>query len=161
MAHHKLDMGDDFEEPFTLIAIHCGEEEYKVAYLFNQYLNTRFKRRRVDIDFLSQGMMVTFPIYDFVDDNTYSQYHLVANKCRTAMASLQSSGGLFSEVSAEKEHYLLPEFKKIDFFLKVYSDFETVSLQSLLFQINNIDQIASAYEVEPHKIKSKNNLIFD
>src|SRR5690606_40764623 len=98
MIHHKLDMGEESEEPYTLIAIHSSEEAYKVAYLINQYLNTRFKRRRVDIDFSYEGMMITFPIFDFVDELNYSQYYLFANKCRIAEASLQSSGALFSEI---------------------------------------------------------------
>ncbi|MDC8000385.1 IPExxxVDY family protein [Aequorivita todarodis] len=161
MGHYKLDMGEEPEEPYTLIAIHCSEEAYKVAYLMNQHLNTRFKRRRVDIDFPSEGMMVTFPIFDFMDEFNYSQYYLVANKCSIAEAGLQSSGGLFSEIGSEKDHFLLPELKKVDYLLKIYSDFETVPLQSLISQINNIDQIVSAYVVETANIKSKNNLIFD
>lgn len=161
MVHHKLDMGEEFEEPYTLIAVHCGEEEYKVAYLMNQHLNTRFQRRRIDIDFPSEGMMVTFPIFDFLDEFNYSQFYLVANKCRIVEASMQSSGGLFSEIDSEKDHFLLSEFKKVDYFLKIYSDFENVSLQSLISQINNIEQIVSAYVVETDSIKSKNNLIFD
>ncbi|MEH6764330.1 IPExxxVDY family protein [Aequorivita antarctica] len=161
MVHHKLDMGEEFEEPYTLIAVHCGEEEYKLAYLMNQHLNTRFQRRRIDIDFPSEGMMVTFPIFDFLDEFNYSQFYLVANKCRIVEASLQSSGGLFSEIGSEKDHFLLSEFKKVDYFLKIYSDFENVSLQSLVSQINNIEQIVSAYVVETDTIKSKNNLIFD
>jgi len=163
MAHYKLVMEEEFEEPFTLIAVHCSEEEYKVAYLMNQHLNTRFKRRRVDIDFPADGLMITFPIFDFLDEFNYSQFHLVANKCRTVEASLQSSDGLFSDITSEKatNHFLLPEFKKVDYFLKIYSDFENVPLQSLVSQINNIEQIVSAYTVEIDTIKSKNNLIFD
>ncbi len=161
MIHHKLDMEEECEELFTLIAVHCSEEAYKVAYLMNQNLNTRFKRRRLDVDFASEGMMVTFPIFDFMDEFNYSQFYLVANKCRIAEAGLQSSGGLFSEIGTEKDHFLLPEFKKVDYFLKIYSDFEKISLQNLVSQINNIEQIVSAYEVETENIKSKNNLIFD
>ncbi|AFL80578.1 hypothetical protein Aeqsu_1080 [Aequorivita sublithincola DSM 14238] len=163
MVTHKLIYDEEMEEPFTLVAIHSSEEEYKVAYLMNQHLNTRFKRRRIDIDLPSKSLMITFPIFDFLDELNYAQFHLVSNKCRTVEASLQSSGGLFSEIDSEKvtNHFLLPEFKKVDFFLKIYSDFENVSLQSLVSQINNIAQIVSAYVVETETIKSKNNLIFD
>lgn len=163
MVTHKLIYDEEMEEPFTLVAIHSSEEEYKVAYLMNQHLNTRFKRRRIDIDLPSKSLMITFPIFDFLDELNYSQYHLVSNKCRTVEASLQSSGGLFSEIDSEKatNHFLLPELKKVDFFLKIYSDFENVPLQTLVSQINNISQIVSAYVVETETIKSKNNLIFD
>ncbi len=163
MATHKLIYEEEMEEPFTLLAIHSSEEEYKVAYLLNLHLNTRFKRRRVDVDFSTNGLMISFPIFDFEDERNYSQYYLVANKCRTMEASLQSSGGLFSELNHDKatDHFLLPEFKKVDYFLKIYSDFENVSLKTLISQINNIEQIVSAYVVETDAIKSKNNLIFD
>lgn len=163
MAHYKLVMDEESEEPFTLIAVHSSEEEYKVAYLMNQYLNTRFKRRRLDVDFPSNGLMITFPLFDFLDEFNYSQFYLVANKCRIVEAALQSSGGLFSEVNSDKatDHFLLPEFKKVDYFLKIYSDFENVPLQTLVSKINNIEQIISAYIVETDNIKSKNNLIFD
>lgn len=163
MANHKLFFDEEFEEPFTLIAIHCSEEEYKVAYLMNKFLNMRFRRRKVDIDLTFDGLITTFPIFDFTDEINYNQYHLLSNKCRTIDASLQSSGGLFSEMDSDKakDHFLLPEFKKVDFFLKIYSDFENVSVSTFISEINKIKQIISAYIVETDNIKSKNNLIFD
>ncbi|WP_026452126.1 IPExxxVDY family protein [Aequorivita capsosiphonis] len=163
MANHKLLFEEECEDPFTLIAIHCSEEEYKVAYLMNKFLNTRFKRRKVDIDFTFEGLITTFPIFDFTDEINYTQYYLISNKCRTIEATLQSSGGLFSEMNSEKakDHFLIPEFKKVDYFLKIYSDFENVLLTTFISEINKIKQIISAYSVETDTIKSKNNLIFD
>ncbi len=163
MANHKLLYDEEFEEPFTLVAIHCSEEEYKVAYLMNKFLDMRFRRRKVDIDLIFDGLITTFPIFDFTDEINYNQYHLVSNKCRTIDASLQSSGGLFAEIDSDKakDHFLLPEFKKVDFFLKIYSDFENVSVSTFISEINKIKQIISAYIVETDNIKSKNNLIFD
>lgn len=161
MVHHKLDMGDELEEPYTLLALHCSEEEYKIAYLLNQNLNTRFKRRRQDIDFTVQGKTVTFPIYDYQDQLSYSQYYLVANKCRTVEQPIPNVESLFPESGSEKNHYLLPELKKADYFIKIYSDFEMVPLQNLVSKINGIPQVVSAYVVAQTAIKSKNNLIFD
>ena len=163
MAHHKLLFDEDFEEPFTLIAIHCSEEAYKLAYLLNLQLNMRLKRKKTDLDFSTEGLLITFPLYDFEDVHKYTHFYLVANKCRSVEASLQSSGGLFSELVSEKStaHYLLPEFKKVDYFLKIYSDFETVTLRRMLSQLNEIKQVISAYTLEIDNIKSRNNLIFD
>ena len=78
-------------------------------------------------------------------------------------ASLQSSGGLFSESVSEKAttHYLLPEMKNVDYFLKIQTDYGSFPIESLISEINKIKQIISAYFVETEKIKSKNNLIFD
>lgn len=163
MANHKLILDDDFEEPFTLIAIHCSEEDYKVAYLLNRHLNMKLHRKRSDLDFSTEGLLITFPLFEFEDMHKYTHFYLVANKCKSVGASLQSSGGLFAELITEKSrvHYLLPDLKQVDYFLKIYSDFETVPLKKILSELNEIKQVISAYSVEIDNIKSKNNLIFD
>src|SRR5690606_3867244 len=105
--------------PYSLVAIHCSEEEYKMAYLLNLHIGTKFVRRSVDLDFSSAGSFVTFPIYDFEDTQKSNSYYLVANSCRMEEAGIYSSGGLFASVVSDKSktYYLLPEFKKVDYFL--------------------------------------------
>ena len=163
MANLKLDFDEEMDEPYTLVAIHCSEEEYKLAYLLNVHLGTKFTRRGADLDYSNEGLLVTFPIYDYEDTNKYNCYHLVANRCKSEEASLQSAFGLFESGISKKSkiHYLLPEFKKTDYFLKIYSDFEAVPLRKIISGINEIKQVISAYVVEIDDIKSKNNLIFD
>ncbi|MEM0517530.1 MULTISPECIES: IPExxxVDY family protein [Aequorivita] len=163
MANYKLLFDEDFEEPFELIAIHCSEEDYKLAYLMNRNLNMRLKRSKTDLDFSSNGLLITFPLYEFEDVHKYTHFYLVANKCKSVEAGLQSSDGLFAEMLSEKSrtHYLLPEYKKVDYFLKIFSDFETESLHKIISEINDIKQVISAYSVAIDNIKSKNNLIFD
>ena len=36
MINHKLVLENDFQEEFSLIAIHCSEEPYKMAYMINK-----------------------------------------------------------------------------------------------------------------------------
>src|SRR5690606_13390785 len=159
----KLDFNEEMDEPFTLVAIHCNEEEYKLASLLILHLGTKFIRRVVDLDFSSEGVLVNYPIYDYEDGYKYISYYLVSNICRIEESSLQSSDGLFSTLTSKKTktHYLLPELRKVDYFLKLYSDFESVPLRKIISEINGIKQIVSAYTVEMDTIKSKNNLIFD
>jgi hypothetical protein len=57
--------------------------------------------------------------------------------------------------------YLIPELKKVDYFLKIRSDFDNLGTKILVNQINEIKQIISAYQVEPEALKSRDNLIFD
>ena len=163
MANLKLDYDEEMDEPFTLVAIHCSEEEYKVAYLLNLHLHIKLARRHRDLDFSIGGLFLNFPIYDFEDGHKHNSYHLVSNWCKSMDASIQSAVGLFpSEVSQKsKIHYLFPEFKKVDYFLKIYSDFETLPLRKIISEINVIKQVISAYVVDIDDIKSKNNLIFD
>lgn len=163
MANLKLVLDEEMDEPYTLVAIHCSEEEYKLAYLLNAQLGTRFKRRSSDLDFSEDGFVVTYPIYDFEDIQKYNSFQLVANRCRFENIALNSPIGLFANGVSEKAktHYLLPEFKKVDYILKIYSDFEAIPLRQIISEINEIKQVISAYTIEMNDIKSKNNLIFD
>jgi hypothetical protein len=54
--------------------------------------------------------------------------------------------------------YLLPEFKKTDYFLKLkIHETMNVKIRAIL---NTIDSISAVYTVDANQIKSKNNLIF-
>lgn len=163
MAHHKLFLDEELDEPFTLIAIHCTAEDYKLGYLLNQYLGTQFRRKKADLDFSSKGLLITFPLYDFEDSKKHIHYYLVANACHSVDVDLQESDGLFAALVSEKAttHYLLPEFRNVDYFLKIYSENGTLPLRKILAAINEIKHVISAYTVEIKDIKSKNNLIFD
>ena len=90
-------------------------------------------------------------------------FSLVANKCKTVAAHTVASGSLFGEETTEEvvTKYLLPEFKKVDFFLKISSESSTKPVKKLLMQLNEIDQVISAFKVEISEVKAKENLIFD
>ncbi|HPF09889.1 MAG TPA: IPExxxVDY family protein [Flavobacteriaceae bacterium] len=162
MAHHKLVLDDDLEEDYSLIAIHCSEEAYKMAFLLNHKLQLRLQRRRLDLDFTQDGLEVTFPIFRFENEQLYSTYYLVSNKCHSRQAHLGSAAGLFSEETTTKNvtTYLLPEFKKVDYLIKIETDFENTPIRKTLSQVQEIKEVISAYVVESEHIKSKKNLIF-
>ena len=69
---------------------------------------------------------------------------------------------LFSNLTLEvaTKVYLLPEFKKVDYFLKIENLDETMNGTKIQTALNSIDNISAIYTVETNKIKSKNNLIF-
>ena len=64
MAIHKL-LVDDFEDSnYSLLAVHCEMEGYRLAYYLNKYLETRLARTKEDLDFLVPSLSpfrYTFP----------------------------------------------------------------------------------------------------
>jgi len=163
MANHKLILEDDYQEEFSLIAIHCSEEPFKIAYMLNKHVPLHLKRKSLDLDFSNNGLEVTFPIFEYEDELTYNLYNLVSNKSKSLSAKVQSSGSLFDSIISEKTvtTYLLKEFKNVDYFLKIHSDYEKVPTRNLINAINEIEQVISAYLINKDTIKSKNNLIFN
>lgn len=162
MSAYKLILDDYIEDDFSLIAIHCSEEAYKVAYLLNQFTGLRLCRKKVDLEFNNKGLEVTFPLYEFEDEFNYTTYNLVSNKRKTQSAKVASSGGLFGALADEETitTVLIPEYRQVDYFLKIYSDFKKGSIRNLTTNINNIKQIISAFEIDIDQLKSRNNLIF-
>jgi len=163
MTTYKLLMDDDGKETFSLLAIHCSEEAYILAYLLNKHLGFHLKRERLDLNYVNNGLEASFPLFEYEDNFQYTVYNLVANKCKSVAANVNSSGGLFYDDASEKTviTHLIPEYSKVDYFLKIHSEYESILLRNIITEINDIKRIISAYEVGVDNLKSKNNLIFN
>ena len=163
MTTYKLLMDDDGKETFSLLAIHCSEEAYIIAYLLNKHLGFQLKRERLDLNYVNDGLEASFPLFQFENTLQYTTYNLVANKCKTFVTNVYSSGGLFYDDTSEKTviTYLIPEYSKVDYFLKIHSEYESILLRNIITEINEIKRIISAYEIGIDDLKSINNLIFN
>lgn len=160
MAIQKL-LLDDFldEADYVLIGIHCAIEDYRLAYFINKQLNISLTRKRLDIDF-SNG--THFSIFEWIDEKKMATWNLVTNICKVEGIDKKQSDTLFQTQDAiTTTHHLIPELKKVNYFLKI-SDDETskTKLKLLLNKIQSIPQIVTAYTIIPSELKSKHNLIF-
>ena len=63
MAKHVLSFDLD-DEPLTIIAVHSGEEDYRLVYWLNQSLNLRLQREAEDLEFANH----IFPYHIEVSD---------------------------------------------------------------------------------------------
>lgn len=162
MLAHKLVLDDIADHPFKLIALHCSVEEYKLAYLLNKHLDLRLARARKDIDYQVRSGKVYFALYSYNDQLNYRGYYLISNSSKGENQSSAKIGSLFGEEEmALNRTFLLPEFKKVDYFLKIEEEPGSFSERKMLTSIKEIPQIATAYLIDEHQIKSKENLIFD
>ena len=60
----------------------------------------------------------------------------------------------------QKELLTCCRIQKCELFLKIESSSEDVNIKKLLSEINQINQIVTAYQIEVTQIKSIENLIF-
>lgn len=159
MALHKLLVDDFYDTSFSLIAIHCRLEDYRLAYLLNHHLNVNLRRLPQDLDY--KYFAASYSIYQWVDEHNFTTWNLVSNICKKEEDSLQSSGSLFnSDRKVLKTYQLLPEFKKVDYFIKISTDDGQIDETKLLEKLNKIPQLITSYSIEVENIKSKDNLIF-
>jgi len=160
VAKHKLILDDIFEGvTFTLIAIHCTLEDYRIAYLLNKSLSIQLSRMDEDLDY--EYISAFYSVYEWEDKNELITWNLISNKCRKETEAIASTGSLFKEQTKSfKTHNLIPEYESVDYFLKINSDRLSVTEKTIINSVQQIPQIITAYTVNTNQLKSKNNLIF-
>lgn len=160
MAVHKFILDDTFDETlYTLIGIHCSLEDYRLAYLINQYLGITLTRKSSDLDF-NKGQ-VSYSIYEWEDHNQLITWNLVSNICKTQELKIRNYSSLFdTKEKITKTFHLLPEHKTVNYFLKIESEFSFKKEKYILDSILKIPQVVTAYSIDSGQLKSKDNLIF-
>ena len=148
MVIHKLDLDDFIECDFELLAIHSTLASYRMAYLLNRVLDVNFK----NVDKLHN-----FDFFEYEDVNNQILWNLIANKGYLKEESMENTATLFS-TTAKTRAYLIPEYKKVDFFIKIEKG--TFDVQNIMTKINTIPQIITTFAIDFESLKSKNNLIF-
>ena len=161
MAKHKLILEDVFEDvSFTLFAIHCSLEDYRLAYLLNKELGIGLSKNDEDLDY--DTISASYSIFEWEDIDHQTTWNLVSNVCRKESETTSNEGSLFGgENIALKTHNLISEFKTVDYFLKISSEGWLSHEKTILNSIQKIPQIVTVYTVDATQLKSKNNLIFN
>lgn len=160
MALHKL-LVDDFDvETYSLFAIHCTLEDYRVAYLLNKQLQINLQRKANDLDVHYNSS--SFSIYEWEDKNQRMIWNLVSNVCKKEEESMVSSGSLFeTQNKILRTHNLIPEYKKVNYLLKIDNDGNFINERAIVQKIQDISQIAAVFSIDVSQLKSKDNLIFN
>jgi hypothetical protein len=163
MAIHKLDLGEFDEIDYHLIAIHTSLEDYRLAYFINQKLPINLGKNKNEIQINIKEGETKFSRFYYHDVEKGISWNLIQNKNEVIQhKNDKRQNNLFSNISIEvsTKVYLLPEFKKVDYFLKIENLEDDLNVAAIQILLNTIDSISTAYTVETNKIKSKNNLIF-
>jgi hypothetical protein len=160
MAIHKLVLDDVFDEvTCTLIAMHCSLEDYRLAYLLNKNLGITLIRKPLDLDY-DKGKSA-YSIFEWEDEKQLTTWNLVSNVCKTESFQQINYESLFeNQEKIIKTTHLIPEYKRVNYFLKINNEFNLSKEKYIVDSILKIPQIATAYSIDSSRLKSKDNLIF-
>jgi hypothetical protein len=161
MAIHKLDLGEFDEIDYCLIAIHTSLEDYRLAYFINQKLHVNLNKSSTEIQITVKEGEAHFSRFHYYEKKKDISWDLIQNK-NEVIQQQKNSQNLFSDINMEvsTKVYMLPEFKKVDYFLKIENSEGDLNILKIQNTLNTIDNIVTLYIVDTNKIKSKNNLIF-
>ncbi|WP_369410211.1 IPExxxVDY family protein [Hufsiella ginkgonis] len=138
---NKLILRYEPDLDFVLIAITAPLKDYRLCFKVNKQLRIQFAR--IDELSLQQANISEvswFTRYNYFVAETETDYYLIANK--------------------GTEGFLVPEMKTADFFILIRSYIDVEELSALISALNKIPEVLVAAEVDPKRLKSKENLIF-
>ena len=162
MAIHRLDFGEFDEIDYSLIAIHTTLEDYRLAYFINQKLHVNLNKSIKEIQITVKEGETHFSRFHYYEKKKEISWDLIQNINEVIQQKKEDNQSLFANFDLEvaKKVYMIPEFKKVNYFLKIENSEDNTNLLEIQSELNSIDQITTNYIVDINKIKSKNNLIF-
>lgn len=160
MAKQKTLLMNEFEiSNFKLIGIHANLEAYKLAFLINKHLRINFERMNNDLDFKFGDIKANFPIFHYYDKTWDVKSYLISNIFKYEIS--ENVSGLFSTYREEHIKYLIPEYPKVDFLMKINDDLDIFDIKITIDDLLNIKQISTVFPIEQNKLKHPENLILD
>ncbi|WP_423148780.1 IPExxxVDY family protein [Rubrolithibacter danxiaensis] len=138
---NKFTLKYELDLDFVLIALTVPLKDYRLCYKINKQLNIQFHRiDELSFQFSAQQEVQYFSRYYYQSAETETQFYLLANK--------------------GTEGFLIPEMRTVDFFILIRNYIDDEDLENIISALNKIPEVQVAAEVDPKKLKSKENLIF-
>ena len=156
MQIHSLGFNDFYEDDFSLIGIHTTLEDYKLAYLLNKNLKINFIKSKENLNFEKTEKPSSFSIFNYYNKEYDSDWVLIANSSKRENQT--ESNELL--LTTETKTYLIPEKKKVDFFIKVSGELGFDFITKIIEKVKNIEQVITSYPIDKNTLKSKDFLIF-
>ncbi len=138
---NKITLKFELDFDFVLIAITCSLKDYRLCYHINKALGVDFVRtEELNLFFSADKLNRSFNRYAYFPENQETEFYVLSNK--------------------GSEGILIPEMNGVDYFLLIKNFIDDEDLALWLKQIKGIPDVIAAVEVEPKKLKSKENLLF-
>jgi len=137
MSKMVLTIEEDYD--FSLIGISCHAKDYRLCWELNKVLHTELIRI-TDFEISKKSEAISFSFYEFIDETNYLEYFLISNRA--------------------KNGFLVPEQKKVDFFLMVRGNISESLTKEIIGKINSLSLVLTSFNIDPNQLKSKQNLLF-
>ncbi len=145
---------------YKLIGIHSQLEPHKIAYLINSKLDVSFNRMEKDLDLKLTAKIVSFPIFEYFNQEWDTKSFLIGNKVNDQYIDVPSSN-LFTEEDLVQVEYVLKDHKRVDYLMKFDDELNIFNPQIIIDKLSSINQISMAYAIESKEIKYPEHLILE
>jgi hypothetical protein len=133
MSKFVLNIEEEYD--FSLLGISCHAKDYRLCWELNKTLHLELVRVE---DYLLDK--ATFSFYEFQDEENYLSHYFIANR--------------------GSEGYLIPEQKKVDYWLISKGNISDSLIDDFICKINSVSLVLTSFNIDPNQLKSKQNLLF-
>ena len=138
---NKLTLKYELDLDFVLIAVTVSLKDYRLCYKINKQLGVEFYREdELILQLRPNEQHMFFNKFHYQIPDSETDFYLLSNK--------------------GTEGFLIPEMKQADYFILIKNYIDDEDLEYFITGINRIPEVLVAAEVDPKKLKSKENLIF-
>ncbi len=122
----------------------------------------KLKLERVsDIEIYQEDTVINAPLFQFEDAIRETDYYLTANKFKASNKNITGDDLFGSKQNRYSIISLLKEYKNADYFLKIEDeDVNAIPIKRILFELNQIKHIVTAYLINTEDLKQKERLVF-
>nr|WP_121270129.1 IPExxxVDY family protein [Pedobacter schmidteae] len=125
---------------FVLIAITASLKDYMLCHQINTRLNFGFEKvEDHEVYFNIDEEPLAFSKYYFFVEQGEIEYYIINNR--------------------NAEGFLIPEMNKVDFFMIIHQYIDREDLNYILAGLNKLPDIQVAAQIDPLKLRSKENLV--
>lgn len=125
---------------FVLIAITASLKDYMLCHKINTSLNFNFEKiEDHEVYFNIDEDPLPFSKYYFYVEQGEIEYYILNNR--------------------NAEGFLIPEMNKVDFFMIIHQYIDKEDLNFIINGLNKLTDIQVAAQIDPRKLKSRENLI--
>ncbi|PCJ28522.1 MAG: hypothetical protein COA97_00805 [Flavobacteriales bacterium] len=137
MSKVLLSLEEDYD--FVLVGISCHSKDYRLCWELNKALRIDLIRTD-DLEISKNNDIIAYSFYSFIDEDNHIEYYLISN--------------------LGKNGYLIPEQKKVDFFLMTKGSTSNNQTKDIICNINSLSLVLTSFSIDPNLLKSKKNLLF-
>ena len=139
MNKFKLDIEYNYE--FVLMGICCQEKDYRLCWAINNQLGFEFKKSQdFEIKEKRKKEPTIYSLYVYEEEEKYRDFFLIANK--------------------SEQRFLIPEYKETDYFIMIKGNIDPIEKEIIAKKLWELDMILAIFDIDPHQLKSKQNLLF-
>ena len=125
---------------FVLIAITASLKDYVLCHKINTNLSFNFEKiADHEVYFKINEPALAFSKYYFYIEQGENEYFIVNNR--------------------NSEGFLIPEMNRVDYFLIIHNYLDQEDLNYILRGLNKLPDIQVAAQVDPYRLKSRENLV--